>query len=103
MAEHLPEQLVVPEPVPLPVQGYQEKVGCLQSLQNGSRSAHSCNRVAQRARQLIEHGCPCQETIIIRWQTVEKLRAHVVGDQAIVATERLLRTPAEALRDVRKR
>ena len=47
MAEHLLEQLVVPVPMPLPVQGYQEQVGCLQPLQDGSRSAAARHRVAQ--------------------------------------------------------
>src|SRR5215207_1703593 len=86
-SEHLSEQVVVPVPLALVVQGHDEEVRVLERLQPARGVGSFEKLVAESAAHSIEHGCPGEELDVAAFQAGEVLGAQIIRDEAVLARE----------------
>ena len=86
--EQLAEQLVVPVPLPAAVEGNHQQVAALQPLEECGRSRDAEDGVAERTAHPVENRRVGQEGSLRRRDPVEDLRAQVVPDVPVIASQR---------------
>ena len=85
--QHLAEQLVIPEPLPVVVQGYEKQVLTLEDVDYLRRVGRADNRVAQRWREPVENRGPAQETPDFAGLAAEHLLGQEVTHEAVIPGE----------------
>ena len=93
--EHIGEEVVVPIPGAVCVEGDDEQVLPFQGLQHLLAARRPGDRIAQRGTQSVEDRGVQQESTHVRWLPVEDLVSEVVHDEPVVTGE-----PGDELRAV---
>ena len=86
--EHVGEQVVVAEPRPVFVQGYDEQVGALEVLEHRAAVCPSGDGVTQWSGEPVEDGGVQQELADLLGLVLQHLVDQVVQDEAVTAGER---------------
>jgi hypothetical protein len=86
--QEIAEQVVVAVPLTSSIERDEQEVGLLQRLEDVLRSARAQHRVAERARQAVEHRGARQERHCARCEAGEELGPQVVAEQAVVTAQR---------------
>ena len=87
-AEHVGEQVVVAGPLPLVVEGDNEEVGSIETLEHHAAVGPSRDGVAQRSGEPVEDGGVQQELADVLGLVLQHLVEQVVQDEAVAAGER---------------
>ena len=102
-AQQIAEEVVIPVPLPAPVEGHEEQVRTLELLEHVRRTLHTEHGVAQRPAHPVEHGGARQERDFGGAEVREQLGSQVVGHEAIVTRERRADTTVGTARLQRER
>jgi hypothetical protein len=86
-AEHLSEQVVIPEPLAMIVERHEEQVLALQQVDDVRCVCHARDGVAQLGGEAIKNGRPGQELADVMRLTAEDLLGQEVGDVAVAPGE----------------
>jgi hypothetical protein len=87
--EHVGEQVMVPVPGALVVQGYEEEIASLELLQQACAVDAGRDRVTKTPSHLVENGGPQQEVANLVGLACQDLVGEVVDDEAVAPLERL--------------
>ena len=79
--------MVVSEPLPVVVQGYEKQVLTLEDVNYLRRVGRADHRVAQRWREPVENGGPAQETPDFAGLAAEHLLGQEVAHEAVISGE----------------
>ena len=87
--QELAEQAVIAVPLPSPVERSQEQAVCLDAAQLYGRSRRPEDGLAERAAELLEHGCAPQEPLNGLRLPDQDLTVQVVGHVSVVTGDGL--------------
>jgi hypothetical protein len=101
--EHVPEQMVIPVPLPAVVEGDDEEIRLLQDLKTPCRVVPTEQLVAERPAHPVEHGGSHEELPVRAFEAREMLGTKVIGDEPVVPVKGLDRARVLALLDGERR